>query len=399
MSFTVIHLNENHKLQGGVEVYISQLSELLSDNGIESLWFGIKEENGIFHLRRSSEDNDLVSGNQDNIFQHIHDNFKEKDKLVFHLHSLYCPVLTRNLLSKYNVVRTMHGPPLFCPGRGKYWRFSEKVCTKTFGFHCIYHTYTQGCCNRHPKRLLKAIQNTKFELNEAVTRYKSLIAVSNYIKEEAALAGINKESIEVLNNFTNISSAADALSRSEPKSILFAGRIIDRKGLHHLIEAAIPILQNHPEACINVAGEGQYYSALTEALDEADNAGIKNRIIFHGWTDRKKTEELLKKTHLVVVPSLYPEAFGIIGIEAMMYGKPVVAYNVGGIPDWLENGKTGILVKQGDKKELGSSISRLIDNNNYYEELSANSASAAKNKFSSETHITKLMKIYEKALQ
>jgi glycosyltransferase involved in cell wall biosynthesis len=99
-----------------------------------------------------------------------------------------------------------------------------------------------------------------------------------------------------------------------------------------------------------------YYDDL--AVEAAGDA----RIIFHGAVAHADTIDFYRGAALVVVPSVWHEPFGIPTIEAMACGVPVVSTFSGGIPEIVEQGRTGILVARGDVRELALAIGQLIDN-------------------------------------
>ena len=88
----------------------------------------------------------------------------------------------------------------------------------------------------------------------------------------------------------------------------------------------------------------------------------------------------------------------MVGIEAMSYGKPVVAFDVGGIPEWLDHGVTGFLVPPWDLKEMAERISFLLDNPNVAHEMGVGGRRRVERDFTQETHIARLLDIYKKVI-
>ena len=89
------------------------------------------------------------------------------------------------------------------------------------------------------------------------------------------------------------------------------------------------------------AGDGRERQSLERQAAQLQNQ--KLAIEFAGWAERREIEALLESCALLVVPSLWPEPFGLVGPEAGLSGVPVAAFAVGGIPDWLINGVNGFL--------------------------------------------------------
>ena len=102
---------------------------------------------------------------------------------------------------------------------------------------------------------------------------------------------------------------------------------------------------------------------------------------------------------MVAFPSIYPEAFGIVGIEAMMRGKPVVAFDTGGVRDWLTHNQTGLLVPVKDIRLFAESLIRLLGNSLEREEMGKTARKEALRKFHPHDHLEKITEIYQSACQ
>ena len=136
--------------------------------------------------------------------------------------------------------------------------------------------------------------------------------------------------------------------------ILSVGRLAPVKGHAHLVEAAPEVLRGHPEAVIVVAGEGPLRRDL-EAL--ARSLGVADRLRFPGhWQEMPR---LLRAADLFVLPSLN-EGLGLALLEAMAAGLAAVASRVGGVPEVVRDGETGVLVPPGDARSLAGAILKLM---------------------------------------
>lgn len=98
--------------------------------------------------------------------------------------------------------------------------------------------------------------------------------------------------------------------------------------------------------------------------------GIAQRVQFLGWVEHNQLGELYDEAMMVVVPSRWPEPFGMVGLEALLRQRPVIASEVGGgIPDWLEDGETGLLFPVNDEASLARAIDRLAEDSQLASEL------------------------------
>lgn len=393
----ILHINDKITISGGVEVYIKQLLELSPKHGIKAFWLGINTSNGFFNLKSflTKTDNKYkLSFNE--LFKYLTEFISNNKIEIIHVHSLSSPKLIELCLKLAPVVRSMHEPRMICPGQGKFLRKSEQICKKPYGLHCFYHAYKEGCCNRHPKRLLKAYNNVNFETKIASVKYAAIFVMSDYILDEALKVGYNKNKFLLNPYFTPTVSKEVIIDciNDKLKSIVYIGRLSRTKGVHYAIKSVVKLLKQGYKVQFDIVGAGHdenYFKSLVPQQ-------YSSQFIFHGWQDREATDLILRKAYVVLFPSIYPEAFGISGIEAMMRAKPVVGFNVGGVSTWLKNQETGFLVEQKNYVEMANKVARLIDDVALYRRLATNSRDIALIEFSEERHMIKLSNVYSNIL-
>jgi len=100
---------------------------------------------------------------------------------------------------------------------------------------------------------------------------------------------------------------------------------------------------------------------------------------------------------VVVVPSRWPEPFGVVGIEAMAHGRPVVAFGVGGIPDWLADGVGGFIVPPADVATMADRIAAVLAHPTEAEAMALRGRARVLREFSEAAHLAKLLPLYERA--
>lgn len=176
----------------------------------------------------------------------------------------------------------------------------------------------------------------------------------------------------------------------ETIDILFVGRLNRYKGVHILISAFNQIKCN--KIHLHIVGEGKEKEELKKI------AGINPHITFYGFVSENMLLELYRKANIAVVPSIWYETFGIVIIESFKYSTPVIASNIGGFPELVENGHNGFLFEPGNMDELKEILENLIANPKELERLSDNAFESAK-KYSMDEHTKKLTKIYEDLLE
>ena len=171
------------------------------------------------------------------------------------------------------------------------------------------------------------------------------------------LKGITENKrITKIPNFMVESQRGDAQCEREKDSVLFLGRLSDEKGFFDLLEAAALVKQRIPSLKLRCGGEGD----MDEAMERMRKLGIGGNIELLGWVGEEERQNLLDCTAAFILPS-YVEGLPMAVIEAMSRRVPVVASNVGGIPDIIDDGKDGFLVRPGDVKGIAEALIRLLE--------------------------------------
>jgi glycosyltransferase involved in cell wall biosynthesis len=151
-------------------------------------------------------------------------------------------------------------------------------------------------------------------------------------------------------------------SRTEPATILFTGRHIQRKGVPYLIKA-MPLLMKSRPVKLQITGDGDRrgeWEELTRSL------GLTDVVEFLGFVSTERLAELYRDCDVYVLPAIFDdrgdtEGLGVVLIEALSSAKPVVASAVGGIVDVIKHEETGLLVPEKDEAALAAAILRLLD--------------------------------------
>jgi glycosyltransferase involved in cell wall biosynthesis len=139
--------------------------------------------------------------------------------------------------------------------------------------------------------------------------------------------------------------------------LLFSGRLESAKGAHVLLAAMPAVLTAHPTARLTVCGSGSREPLLRRMIDEL---GLGHAVEMAGWLGQDELTHQVAAADVLVVPSLWPEAFALACLEALAVGTPVVAAAVGALPDLVRDGETGLLVPPGNAAALAAAICRLL---------------------------------------
>lgn len=142
---------------------------------------------------------------------------------------------------------------------------------------------------------------------------------------------------------------------SSTNVILCSGRAQEYKGFQVLMEAAQSLSARRAELAFVHCGDGPYLPTMRELARET---GLNN---FDFLGARPDVPQLLSSATIAVIPSLWAEAFGLTVVEAMAAGVPLIASRIGGIPELVDDGETGLLVPPGDAGALQQALTRLLD--------------------------------------
>lgn len=143
--------------------------------------------------------------------------------------------------------------------------------------------------------------------------------------------------------------------------IASVGRIVWGKGFHYLLQALPIVLRAISDVTLVIAGEDFGYLNSLERLSK--KLGVSEHVVLTGYLSSRELKELYVDADVVAIPSVY-EPFGIVALEAMACGKPVVAFNVGGLSEIIDDGRDGVLVRRGNAEELAEALVSLLSNRN-----------------------------------
>jgi len=172
-------------------------------------------------------------------------------------------------------------------------------------------------------------------------------------------------------------------------TVLFTGNISYEKGIFDLVRALSRI--HDMDWHLLIVGEGEKKQELKRYIEEKN---LQNRISFQGGIARENLADYYKRAAVIVMPSRCPETFGFAGVEAMFFGKPVVAYDTGIPCQWLEHSHTGYRVASGDIQELSYRIRELLKSDHLMEKFGKNSKKRVETFLDREAHMTTLAEIY-----
>ena len=176
--------------------------------------------------------------------------------------------------------------------------------------------------------------------------------------------------------------------------VLFVGNLIPRKGLFFLVDSAKKIVKQQSDTKFLIAGEGPLKGQLTKFIQEEN---LTDNFKFLGRVDEKVLPLLYNCSDVFVLPSIQ-EGQGIVLLEAQASGKPVVAFDIGGVNEALRNKETGLMVKLGDSDALADALIKLINDKSLRESMGSSGRKFIVNNFTWDICAKKMLEVYRGGL-
>lgn len=218
------------------------------------------------------------------------------------------------------------------------------------------------------------IVNSRFEMNRLVKN------------------GLSRDHVNVIYNCINVDFPHELKkNRNNHPVVASVSRLASQKGIEYFLEAAKTVLQKMPDVHFLIVGDGPLKNRLQQ---KAVGLGIDDAVEFAGF--KKDMREVYPAIDILVFPSLW-EPFGNVAVEAAAYSVPVIASNVGGIPEAVADGKTGILVPPGKTDKLAEAILYLLRNPDFSHRMGQAGRERVMRNFTSDHLIKELEKTYGRA--
>lgn len=392
----ILHINDSYECVGGAETYIKSVKKLLEDEGHEFFYFGVSEKQEIKKKNLFVYKDKFRRGPKkyflwcyfNPVLYHDLKNWIESVKPdVIHIHNNGKFTSTiQMVLNKFDVpkVQTVHDTTIVCPTALSI-QPNGHLCDGGFGLKC-------------PKN--KCISIFRYLYEKVPYQLKQYLIKNNidyFITPSKAL----KKYLEK-NDFKNVSYLPNFIDfnnfhldpiETEDYNLLYVGRLKFEKGLQNIINIMPNIIDSYPSCILNVAGDGPDKEKFLKMSKELN---IENNVKFYGKVNWKKLKSLYQKATVIVVPSIWFEAFGLVVLESMAFGKPVIASKIGGLPELILNGKTGFLVKPNDSVEIKDKIFKILSNKKLALNMGKNAKKICFKKYGPKIHYKKLMEIYAK---
>jgi glycosyltransferase involved in cell wall biosynthesis len=335
---------------GGIEIFVHRLTSDLADQSIETVIVTGGSPKDVASLPVVEIRNFVGDGKT-----------AEGERAVVSFARSYCPDVilshttanARLLLELNTVAPTVEFLHVFLCSGSKLFRRQNRICRHPIGSRCLLDWYAGPCgSNKSPAIALRRHRQALTHRDALLTLPASLV-LSSFMRDYLIGEGVAAERIFVVSNVGESSIKPDIKSKRNPRQLLIVGRVVYNKGYQYALEAMTRL---DPDYRLTIIGDG-YYLPKLKAL--ADRLGISDRVEFTGFLTGSALQDRRRAASIAVVPSIWPEPAGLVVPEACEAGLKVVAFPVGGIPEWGSRyGYRGIhLAKEVSAEALAEAIS------------------------------------------
>jgi glycosyltransferase involved in cell wall biosynthesis len=276
----------------------------------------------------------------------------------------------------------------------------ERCCTRRFGPACLVHYYPRRCGGWNPLTLLNQYELQRSRLG-LLRDYGRIVVASRHMAREYARHGLQDKTRVVPLPIEPQTNRRPRSASSGTIRLLYLGRLEETKGAHIAIDsAAIVAASTGRPTELQMSGEGSCDAALRVRATRAMGRTRLLTVAFTGWLNDEACAESFDRADLLLVPSCWPEPFGMVGVEAARRGLPAVAFAVGGIPEWLSDGVNGRLVsaEPPDSRRFAEAIVECLADPRKLARMRQQSQSTAQ-RFSLEAHIAQIVAVLQEAIE
>ena len=312
---------------------------------------------------------------------------------VVYLHKCSDPRILQALSdSRRPVVRMVHDHDLYCMRSYKYNYFSRRICMRPLSLYCIFPC---GACVARSsdggvpiKWVSYLAKRREIEANK---RFHRLVVATDYMREELLRNGFASDQIEIHAPVPRGGPHDDFPTLSSRNLIVFSGQIIRGKGVDILLHALSRVESRFE--CL-IFGDGNQRPRC-EFL--RDRLGLEGRVHFERFVPQERIAEAYRDASVAVMSSVWPEPFGASGLEAMRSGLPVVAFDAGGISEWLIDGVNGFLVPWMDCDTFARRVDSLLRDKMLAREMGRAGRSYVDERFDFSSYIGGLEDLFHRA--
>jgi glycosyltransferase involved in cell wall biosynthesis len=252
------------------------------------------------------------------------------------------------------LVRMVHDHDIYCLRSYRYHPLSRRICHRPLGLRCIVPCLAPLKRNHAGGLPFRWASFTQKQHELALAKeFHANIVATHYMRDELLLNGFDPARIEI---HAPVPPPVEPLtSQFSPRNLLvFAGQLVRGKGVDVLLRALAKVTNPFEAVILGEGGQRAYCEKLCHKL------GLRDLVTFHGFIPAERLRSFYQEATAVLVPSVWPEPMGLVGLEAMRFSLPVVAFDAGGVSEWLRDGENGFLVPWMNTERFAAAIDTLL---------------------------------------
>lgn len=275
------------------------------------------------------------------------------------LNGLQDPAIEEGLVAAAPTLVVAHNLNHTCISGTKSWSAPVATpCHRRFGWPCLAHYFPHRCGGLNPVTMA-TLYRRKHRLLALTRRAPGVVTLSRFVRDEYVRHGFDPARVVHVPFGPGCPASGGRVATAsglagEPSRLLVLSRLERLKGVHLAIEA-LPLAARSlgRPLGLTVVGEGPEHTRLSSLAADVTRARPDISVNFSSWVSPEARDALLADTDLLVVPSILPEALGLVGLEAGALGVPAAAFDAGAVSEWLEDGRTGALARSDPPTALG----------------------------------------------
>lgn len=397
----VLIVNKFLHHNGGSETYIFKLGELLQQIGHEVQYFGMEHKGRCVgnNINSYTTDMDFHNGNKLSKLNYgiktiyssearkkiraVLDDFKPDVVHINNFNYQLTPSIIIEIIkwrkynnSKVRIIYTAHDYQLICPNHMCYnlnFHQNCELCINGKFFNCLKNKCIH---NSLAKSAIGTVEAMLWNRLHIYKNFDAIICCSEFMKRKLDKNKVLAEKTVMIHNFND---TYNIQASKKKEYVLYFGRYSKEKG----IETLLSVCKKLPYIKFVFAGNGPLKENVKQISNVEDMGFLKG----------EKLKKIIEEALFAVYPSEWYENCPFSVMEAISYGTPVIATDIGGLPELVEDGKTGMLFEYGNVEELKSRIESLYNNRELLEKYTYN---CKNNNFETlESYYDKIIKIYE----
>lgn len=409
----ILMIDKFYFVKGGVERYLFEVTKILEKQGHTVIPFAMQHPDNV-ETEYASYFVDNIDYNELNPLRHPFQTLRASVRVIYslhakrrlealindvrpdiaHLHMIDHQISPSILhtLKKHGipVIQTVHQYKLVCPNYRFYIEHKQEICER-----CLHGAYYNAFLQRCHKA--SAAASLLISLEAYVHRLLNIYRIvdrfhvpSAFIGEKIVSGGIPAE--KVVHHFLTLNMDDYPYQPDSGDYYLYYGRLSGEKGLLTLLKA-VQLAGTDMELVI--VGDGPVRSQLEQYV----TTQALQQISFRGYQSGETLRRTLGGAAFVVVPSEWYENSPFVIYEPFCMGKPVIGAEIGGIPEFIEHGKRGLLFPPGDAEQLAAAIDTLAENPTARREMGRRARKFAESNFSPDHHSHWLVNEYQKVIE